>query len=155
MKVALGSDHRGTQPVLALASHLESMGHEVTILGDTSGRPVDYTDAAWKVANAVSHGLADRGVLVCGTGIGMCISANKVHGIRAALAGDELSAQLSRSHNDANVLCMSADLTGPVLAKRILDVWMNAAFEGGRHARRVAKIGQIEEGIDPSASNGG
>ncbi len=152
MNIALGSDHRGTQPIAALAAHLQSLGHTTTILGDTSGRPVDYTDTAWLVSNSVAHGEADRGVLVCGTGIGMCISANKVHGIRAALAGDELSAQLSRSHNDSNVLCLSADLTGPVLAKRIVDVWMKTDFEGGRHARRVAKIGQIEEGHDPATS---
>ncbi|MDA0803139.1 MAG: ribose 5-phosphate isomerase B [Planctomycetota bacterium] len=152
MNIALGSDHRGTQFIAALSAHLQSLGHATTVLGDTSGRPVDYTDTAWQVSNTVAHGQADRGVLVCGTGIGMCISANKVHGIRAALAGDELSAQLSRSHNDANVLCMSADLTGPMLAKRILDVWMKTDFEGGRHARRVAKIGQIEEGHDPALS---
>jgi ribose 5-phosphate isomerase B len=103
------------------------------------------------VANSVARGESERGILVCGTGIGMCIAANKVDGIRAALASDELAAQLSRSHNDANVLCLSADLIGPILAKRILDVWMSTSFEGGRHERRLAKITRIEHGQDPSA----
>ncbi|MDA1008406.1 MAG: ribose 5-phosphate isomerase B [Planctomycetota bacterium] len=151
MKIVISSDHRGTQVAATLASHLTTLGHTATVIGDTSGRPVDYPDAAWLVANTVSHGGADRGVLICGTGIGMCIAANKVHGCRAALAGDELSAQLSRSHNDANVLCLSADLTGTTLAKRICDVWMSTSFEGGRHARRVAKLGEIEEGHAPSS----
>jgi ribose 5-phosphate isomerase B len=121
------------------------------VLGECSGASCDYPDIAWLVANAVARGESERGILVCGTGIGMCIAANKVDGIRAALASDELAAQLSRSHNDANVLCLSADLIGPILAKRILDVWMSTSFEGGRHERRLAKITRIEHGQDPSA----
>ncbi len=151
MKIALGSDHRGVSLVHSFVAQLKAAGHDAVVLGECSGAACDYPDIAWLVANSVSGGEFDRGVLVCGTGIGMCIAANKVHGIRAALASDELAAQLSRSHNNANVLCMSADLIGPILAKRILDVWMATVFEGGRHERRVAKIARIEAGECPSA----
>jgi ribose 5-phosphate isomerase B len=92
----------------------------------------------------------DRAILICGTGIGMCIAANKMHSIRAALAQDELSAQLSRTHNDANVLCLSADLLGHTLVKRIVDTWVRTPFDGGRHLRRLHKIEAIERGEDPS-----
>lgn len=119
------------------------------MLGDTTGAPTDYPDVAWRVSQEIVAGKAARGILICGTGIGMAIAANKVHGIRAALALDELSAQLSRTHNDANVLCLSADLLGQTLVKRIVDVWMKSAYEGGRHARRLAKIARIEKGEDP------
>ena len=102
------------------------------------------------MANAVANGEVDRGILLCGTGIGMCMAANKIHGVRAALAMDELSAQLSRSHNDANILCMSADLIGQILLKRIVETWMATDFDGGRHTRRVNKISVIEAGQDPA-----
>ncbi|RMD62319.1 MAG: RpiB/LacA/LacB family sugar-phosphate isomerase, partial [Planctomycetota bacterium] len=92
---------------------------------------------------------ADRGVLICGSGIGMCIAANKVKGVRAALVSDELSAEMSRRHNDANVLCLAADLLGDRLIERIVEIWLATPFEGGRHARRVAKIAAIERGEDP------
>ena len=104
------------------------------------------------MANQVRRGEADRGILVCGTGIGMCMAANKVVGVRAALALDELSARLSRSHNDANILCMSADMLGQTLLKRIVETWMETPFDGGRHTRRVAKIHEIEAGRDPDAT---
>ncbi|MBX3355514.1 MAG: ribose 5-phosphate isomerase B [Phycisphaeraceae bacterium] len=154
MKVALGADHRGLAVAHAVVSQLRADGHQVELLGETSGQPCDYPDSAFMVASAVAHGKADRGVLICGTGIGMCIAANKVRGIRAALAQDELSAQLSRTHNDANVLCLSADLLGQALVKRIVEVWFRTTFEGGRHARRVEKIAKIEEGWDPGQRNG-
>ena len=150
MKVALGSDHRGSQMAQALLNQLRADGHEVSVLGDCSGAACDYPDVAWVVANEVAGGRADRGVLICGTGIGMCIAANKLKGIRAALAQDELSAQLSRTHNDANVLCLSADLIGQTLVKRIADVWFRTAFEGGRHERRLGKIVRIENGQAPT-----
>ena len=150
MKVALGSDHRGSQMAQALLNQLRADGHEVAVLGDCSGAACDYPDVAWVVANEVAAGRADRGVLICGTGIGMCIAANKLKGIRAALAQDELSAQLSRTHNDANVLCLSADLIGQTLVKRIADVWFRTAFEGGRHERRLGKIVRIENGQAPT-----
>ena len=151
MRVSLGSDHRGVSLVQSFVAQLRGAGHDPVVLGECSGASCDYPDIAWLVANAVARGESERGILVCGTGIGMCIAANKVDGIRAALASDELAAQLSRSHNDANVLCLSADLIGPILAKRILDVWMSTSFEGGRHERRLAKITRIEHGENPSA----
>jgi len=152
MKIALGSDHRGSQMAQALMQQLRAEGHEVSVLGECSGTMCDYPDVAWVVANAVANGHAERGILICGTGIGMCIAANKLKGIRAALAQDELSAQLSRTHNDANVLCLSADLIGQTLVKRIVDVWFRTNFDGGRHERRLQKIVKIENGHDPSAT---
>ncbi len=151
MRISLGSDHRGVSLVQSFVTQLRGAGHEPVVLGECSGAPCDYPDIAWLVANSVARGESDRGILVCGTGIGMCIAANKVDRIRAALASDELSAQLSRSHNDANVLCLSADLIGPILAKRIVDVWVSTSFEGGRHERRLSKITRIEHGENPSA----
>ncbi len=151
MRLALGCDHRGRQAIEELTPYLQANGHEVEELGDDPfATSSDYPDKAWLVANAVSDGAADRGILVCGTGIGMCIAANKVPGVRAALALDELSARLSRSHNDANILCMSADMLGQTLLKRIVDTWMETEFEGGRHVRRVSKISEIEAGRNPA-----
>ncbi|MFM7480278.1 MAG: ribose 5-phosphate isomerase B [Planctomycetota bacterium] len=147
--IAIGSDHRGSAIAVAIEQQLRLDGFEVAMLSDTTGSPTDYPDIAWRVSQEIVAGKAARGILICGTGIGMAIAANKVHGIRAALALDELSAQLSRTHNDANVLCLSADLLGQILVKRIVDVWMKSAYEGGRHARRLAKIARIEKGEDP------
>ncbi len=151
MNIALGSDHRGNHVALALMHQLRAEGHTVAMLGECSGAACDYPDIAWIVASSVAKGDSDRGILICGTGIGMCIAANKLKGIRAALAQDELSAQLSRTHNDANVLCLSADLIGQTLVKRIVDVWFRTAFDGGRHERRLNKISKMENGLDPSA----
>lgn len=155
MRIGLGCDHRGRKAIDELVPYLKGMGHEVEILEPESfeDRACDYPDSAWLVANRVRDGTADRGILVCGTGIGMCIAANKVGGVRAALAMDELSARLSRSHNDANVLCMSADMLGQTLLKRIVDTWMEAPFDGGRHQRRIEKIEAIESGRNPAASS--
>ncbi len=149
MKVAIGSDHRGAATAQVVEQQLRLDGHVVAILSDVSGAASDYPDSAWCVSQAVVAGSADRGILICGTGIGMAIAANKINGIRAALALDELSAQLSRSHNDANVLCLSADLLGHALVRRIVEVWMKSTYEGGRHTRRLAKIIRIEKGEDP------
>ena len=149
MKIAIGSDHRGfeaKQQIKAIASEL---GHECIDFGTEDNNPVDYPDLAYLTASAVSRKEADRGVLICATGIGMCMAANKVHGVRAALCHDELSAQISRDHNDANVLCLSADQVGLVVLRKMLEVWLNTAFSGGRHERRVRKIYAIEEGRDP------
>ena len=151
MRIAIGNDHRGAPVARALEQQLGAEGHQIIAMGDPNGTQCDYPDSAWRVTQAIRRGDADRGILICGTGIGMAIAANKVEGIRAALALDELSAQLSRSHNDANVLCMSADLLGQTLVKRIVDVWMKTEYEAGRHARRLAKISRIERGEDPSA----
>jgi ribose 5-phosphate isomerase B len=154
MRVAVGSDHRGFQTVSALVQHLKADGHDVEMMGDCAGTTCDYPDVAYLVSRAVAEGQAERGILMCGTGIGMCIAANKVKGVLAALAQDELSAQLSRTHNNANVLCLSADLTGTTLAKRIVDTFMKTGFEGGRHERRIGKIRDIEAGRAPKVTPG-
>lgn len=148
-RIAIGADHRGLDAARLTAQHLASEGHETTILGECDDGPSDYPDQAWLVARAVSSGEADRGILICGTSIGMAIAANKIPGIRAAVVHDELTAQLSRAHNDANVLCLSGDLLGQRLIEKIIDVWLATEFEGGRHARRVDKIARIERGEDP------
>ena len=150
MKIALGSDHRGSQSARSLKQHLESEGHDVTVCGDCTGVVTDYPDHAWSVSQAITSGSAQFGILICGSGIGMSIAANKVPGIRAALVSDELTAELSRAHNDANVLCLSGDLIGQHLIQRIVDTWLATSFEGGRHARRVGKLALIEQGQDPS-----
>lgn len=155
MRIALSADHRGIASIRQLAEKLSREGHQAEVLGDCSGNPTDYPERAWLVGKAVSEGRADVGVLVCGTGIGMSIAANKVDGVRAALVQDELTAELSRSHNDANVLCLSGDLIGQTLAKRIVDVWTTTPFEGGRHGRRVTKIAAIEKGVDPAKVTNG
>ena len=144
MKIAIASDHRGHEAVLHLRTRLEAEGHEVSHLGETSGERSDYPDGAREVGRAVSSGGAELGILICGTGIGMSIAANKVKGVRAAVVGDELSAELARSHNNANVLCLSADLLGIRKIDLIADKFLTSAFEGGRHARRVDKITGIE-----------
>lgn len=150
MKIALGSDHRGEAVAKAIAPHLKTHDHEVTILGECSGQPCDYPDQAYLVGKAVADGHAERGILVCGSGIGVCIAANKVPGIRAALVFDELAARMSRSHNNANVLCLAADTTPPKEILSIVDAWLKTDFEGGRHERRVRKIEAIERGEDPT-----
>lgn len=150
MRIALSADHRGYTGIQELASKLRTEGHEVHVLGDvTTGTPCDYPERAYLVGKAVSEGKADVGVLLCGTGIGMSIAANKVAGVRAAVAHDELTAELSRSHNAANVLCLSADLLGQRLIEKIVEVWIKTPFEGGRHGRRIRKITAMEQGKDP------
>ena len=126
---------------------MRRLGHEVEDVGTYSGEAVDYPDIAALVARKVSRGEVDRGILVCGTGLGMCIAANKFPGVRAAPCHDDLTAEMSRRHNDANVLCLSADLLGERLVDRMIEIWLNTAFEGGRHARRVDKICHLEAEI--------
>jgi ribose 5-phosphate isomerase B len=150
MKLALSADHRGVGATRQLADRLRSQGHEVTVLGSMSGETCDYPDPAYAVGHVIASGAADRGILLCGSGIGMSIAANKVKGVRAALVHDELTAEMSRSHNDANVLCMSADLLGQKLIEKIVDIWLSTPFQGGRHERRVKKIHAIENGADPA-----
>jgi len=149
MKIAIGSDHRGydiKQQIMSIATEL---GHECIDFGTSDNNPVDYPDLAYLAAMAVSKKEADRAILACATGIGMSMAANKVKGIRAALCHDELSAQISRDHNNANVLCLSAEQVGVVLLRKMVEVWLNTDFSGGRHERRVRKIEAIEEGKDP------
>jgi ribose 5-phosphate isomerase B len=149
MKLALSADHRGAAAARQLVERLRSQGHEVLTLGSLAGEPTDYPIHAHNVASAVSRGEAGMGLLICGTGIGMCIAANKVKGVRAALVHDELTAEISRSHNDANVLCLSADLLGQRLIEKITEVWLSTPFQGGRHARRLKEIEAIENGRSP------
>jgi ribose 5-phosphate isomerase B len=154
MRIALGSDHRGVDAAKSIRPHLEAAGHTITLLGECSGATCDYPDNAFLVSRAVADGKADRGILVCGSGIGMSIAANKVAGVRAALVSDEMGAQVSRAHNNANVLCLAGDLVGQNLLRRIIDVWLTTSFEGGRHERRIKKIAMIERGENPAAANG-
>ena len=149
MKIAVGSDHRGFDSKELVRNIVTQLGHEVIDFGANSNDPVDYPDMAYGAATAVAQGQVDRAILACGTGIGMCIAANKILGIRAALCHDELSAQISRDHNDANVLCISGDLVGEVLLRKIVEVWLSTDFSGGRHQRRVNKISAIEHGQNP------
>ncbi len=149
MKIALSADHRGAEAARAVAERLSKNGHESELIGACDDQPCDYPERAFDVATAVADGRADLGVLICGTGIGMSIAANKVPGIRAAVVHDELTAQLSRTHNNANVLCLSADLLGLARIEKIVDAWIDAEFEGGRHQRRIDKIHAIERGEDP------
>ncbi len=150
LRFVIGADHRGTQAAELVRDTLNEMGHDARILGGCDDQPCDYPEKAYMVGHEITSGNADRGVLICGTGIGMCIAANKIKGLRAALVHDELTAQLSRSHNDANVLCLSADLLGSRLIEKIIKVWTTTPFEGGRHERRINKIKAIENGEDPS-----
>jgi len=149
MKIAVGSDHRGFEAKQLIKTIVTQLGHECIDFGTGDSNPIDYPDLAYAVAMAVARKEAERGVLVCATGLGMSITANKIKGIRAALCHDELSAQISRDHNDANVLCLSGDQIGEVLLRKIVEVWLNTEFAGGRHQRRVNKITTIEEGKDP------
>jgi len=155
MKIAVGSDQRGYDLKQRVAGILASLGHEVLDMGTQERKPCDYTDAGYAVARAVVDQRAERGILLCGSGIGMSITANKVKGIRAALCHDELTAQLARRHNNANVLWLPADLIGEALTQSIVRIWLETEFEGGRHARRVAKLTDIEEGREPRAGDCG
>ncbi len=148
MRVIIGADHRGMSTAQRVQETLTHLGHSAAIVESCEGS-CDYPEQAYFVGQEMNKGRADRGVLICGTGIGMSIAANKVHGLRAALVHDELTAQLSRSHNDANVLCLSADLLGERLIDKVVEVWMGTKFDGGRHERRVNKITAIQDGIDP------
>ena len=145
MKIVIGSDHGGIHLKEVLKQHLAERGMAVDDAGTYTEESCDYPDIALKVCKAITSGDAERGVLVCGTGIGMSMAANKVDGIRAALCGDVFSAVMSREHNNANVLCLGERVLGTGLATCILDVWLDTEFAGGRHERRVNKIMAIEE----------
>lgn len=144
MRVAVASDHGGWQLKQQVVEYLREAGVPCTDLGTYSEEAVDYPDFAVLVAEGVRRGDYDRGILCCGTGIGVCIAANKVPGVRAALCHDTYSARMSREHNDANVLTMGQRVIGPGLAREIVRVWLATEFAGGRHARRVDKIRDIE-----------
>ncbi len=145
MKIAVGNDHRGLGVKQRILGLMAELGHEVLDFGATSPSSADYPDSALHVGEAVGTGQADRGLLICATGHGMCIAANKVAGVRAANCRDMIDAELSRRHNDANVMCLSSDLIGEDLIDRMVRAWLVTEFEGGRHARRVDKITAYEK----------
>lgn len=145
MKIALGADHAGFELKEKIKQHLVASGIEVQDKGTHSGDSVDYPDFARKVGEDVVAKRADLGILVCGTGIGMSMSANKVAGIRAANVSTEFEAQMAREHNDANVLAIGGRIVAFGLADEIVALWLSTAFEGGRHQRRVDQIAEIEK----------
>jgi len=141
--IAMGADHAGYELKDALADHIRGRGFEVLDLGTNSPDSVDYPDFGVAVGRAVAGGEADLGVCVCGSGIGICMAADKIHGVRAGTVHDETSARLARQHNDANVICLGARLTGPAVATAAVDAWLDAEFEGGRHSRRTGKLDEL------------
>jgi ribose 5-phosphate isomerase B len=145
-RIVIANDHGGTELKLHLVPALAELGWAVEDLGAAETRSVDYPDYALRLAQRVTGGEAQLGVLICGTGIGMCIVANKVRGIRAALCHDIYSARMARAHNDANVLCMGGRVVGPELGRAVALAFLEAEFEGGRHARRLERIAEIEGG---------
>ena len=149
MKVAVANDHRGYAVIEQIKAIISQLGFECVDCSSPGDQPVDYPDTAYIAASTVAEKKADRAILVCGTGIGMSMAANKVRGIRAALCFDELAAKLSREHNDANVLCLSGDLIGSAVVRKIVETWLTTEFVAGRHLRRVKKIEAIEKGNDP------
>ncbi|MBI1369884.1 MAG: ribose 5-phosphate isomerase B [Planctomycetes bacterium] len=151
MKITVSCDHRGTAIMDAVRRIITQAGHELVPVPYCDGASCDYPDMAYAACIEVAHGRADRGVLICGSGIGMSIAANKVKGIRAALVHDDIGAEMSRRHNDANVICLSADMLGLRLIEKCLHIWLTTDFEAGRHARRINKITAIENGGDPSS----
>lgn len=140
MKIAIGSDHGGFELKQMLVEKLASSGHEVSDLGCNSNDSVDYPDFADQVCEQVLDGKVQYGILVCGTGIGMSMAANRNQGIRAALCHTEYSARMSREHNDANILCLGDRVLGKGLAENIVDVWLTTSFSGGRHQKRIDKF---------------
>lgn len=144
MRIVIGADHGGFHLKAALVKELEAAGHQVTDAGAHSPDPVDYPDVAFAVAKKVAEGEFPRGILVCGTGVGMSISANKVRGVRAAVVSDTFSAKMTRAHNDANILCLGERVVGVGLAGELVKAFLSTEFEGGRHEKRVDKIRQLD-----------
>ncbi len=145
MKLAIASDHAGLTLKTEVVSYLKQKKVDVLDLGVNESISVDYPDFAEKVASHVSEKKVDAGILICGTGVGMCITANKFKGVRAAVVSDVFSAKMSREHNDANVLCFGTRVVNEAKAKEIVDAWLGAKFEGGRHQGRVGKISELEK----------
>ena len=144
MKISIGSDHGGYALKQELIAYLQEKGHEVEDFGCHDTSSCDYPDFGEAAARAVASGACERGIVICTTGIGISISANKVKGIRCALCSEPYSAEMTRRHNDANMLALGAGLTAPMMAKRIVDVFLDTGFEGGRHQRRIDKMMAIE-----------
>ena len=147
MKIAIASDHAGWQVKERVKKYLVTLKHSIKDFGTDSENPVDYPDFGVAVARAVASGKFRCGILICGSGLGMCIVANKVKGIRAVNCYDKTTAELSRRHNDANILCIGARLLDMKQIKGIIKVWLNTSFEGGRHQRRVDKISRLDRNI--------
>lgn len=145
MKIGLGADHAGFALKEEIKAYLQQKGLEVVDCGTDSEESVDYPDFGAKVARAICDGICEKGILVCGTGIGISIAANKLPGIRAAVCHDLFTAQASREHNDANILAMGARVLEPSLALQMVDVWLETPFSGGRHQRRIDKISALEK----------
>ncbi|MBQ6541066.1 MAG: ribose 5-phosphate isomerase B [Lachnospiraceae bacterium] len=145
MKLGIGNDHVGYEMKLEIKAYLEAKGHEVIDYGAYSSERSDYPVYGEKVARAIVSGECDAGILICGTGVGISVSANKVHGIRAAVCSEPVTAALSKRHNNANIIAFGARIVGIEMAKAIVDAWLEAEFEGGRHAHRVALMMDIED----------
>mgnify|MGYP004513444057 FL=1 len=146
MKIAIASDHTGVELKSEIIKYLKELGHEVSDFGTNSAESIDYPIYGKKVADEVAKGKYDGGVLICGTGIGISLAANKVKGIRAAVCSEPYSAKLSKQHNDSNIIAFGARVVGVDLAKMIVKEWIEAKFEGGRHLKRVELISKIENG---------
>ena len=144
MHISVGSDHRGFKVKAKIIELLERLGHSTSDAGTNDDGSVDYPDIANTVSQSVSDGASDRGILICGTGIGMAIAANKHKGVRAATCHDTVTAEISRRHNNLNVLCLSADLFGERSVEQLVSTWHETEFEGGRHERRLNKIADKE-----------
>lgn len=145
MKIAIGSDHVGLELKPAIIEYLEELGHSVKDYGPTSSERTDYPIFSEKVSKAVVSGDYDLGILICGTGIGISITANKIRGIRAVACSEPYSAKLSREHNNTNILAFGSRVVGPELAKMIVKEWLEAKYEGGRHQKRIDMISEIEK----------
>ena len=145
MKIAIGNDHSAVELKHIIMEHLKEKGYEVLNLGTDSEESCDYPVYGEKVGRAVASGQADLGIAICGTGVGISLAANKVKGIRACVCSEPYTAKLSRMHNNSNVLAFGARVVGSELAKMIVDEWLNAEFEGGRHQRRVDKLTALEQ----------
>ena len=145
MKIAIASDHGGLEYKNKIKKHLVTKGYDIIDEGTNSNESCDYPDYAKKVGSLVVSGQVEKGILVCGTGIGMSIAANKIKGIRAALCSDTFSAHATREHNDSNILCLGQRVIGESLALDIVDTWLNAEFQGGRHQNRIDKICELEK----------
>lgn len=145
MKIAIGNDHVAVDLKNIIAEHLRAKGHEVVNFGTDSAERFDYPISGFKVGRAVASGECDLGVLICGTGVGISLSANKVPGVRAVVCSEPYSAKLSREHNNTNIVAFGARVVGAELAKMIVDEWLDAEFEGGRHQRRIDMIAEIGE----------
>lgn len=148
MKIAIGNDHVGIELKPVIVAYLQDLGHEVDDFGAFSNERTDYPEYGKKVAESVAAGKSDLGILICGSGVGISILANKVNGIRAVVCSEPYSAKLSREHNNTNILAFGSRVVGAELAKMIVQNWLDAEFEGGRHAKRVEMIARIEDEND-------